>query len=134
MAKVGAVVSRALRLLRVIDQEEGPQPHQYSTAIEALNAMCARWEADGIAIGWVAVSNPDEELPAPDEALEAVAFNLAVKLRPEYGANLDPDVLDSARMTYADVLRDFAVAFPIRSRSNAPEPEAEREYTDIRTG
>ncbi|MGL5735457.1 MAG: packaged DNA stabilization gp4 family protein, partial [Beijerinckiaceae bacterium] len=107
MATVSAIVARSLRLLRVIDAEDGvPEPFQYIICQEALNAMMARWEADGIPLGWSAVSAPDDPLPAPVEAEKAIAFNLAVEVRPEFGATLDPDVAAVAQRGYSDLLRD----------------------------
>lgn len=106
MAKTGAIVARALRLLRVIDLADAPMPDQYTVGQTALNAMMAQWEhgPDGLALGWVPVDNPDDDFPAPEWAEDAITFNLAVKLRPEFGSTLDPDVVVGAQSGYSAIL------------------------------
>lgn len=113
MAKVLDIVSRALRLLRVTDVNDVPAPEDMATAIVALNAMLQRWEANGLALGWSRVAEPDDVLPLPEEAEEAVAYNLAVRLRAEYGVSLDPDVAAIAAEGLSLLRRDRIVAAPI---------------------
>lgn len=124
MATVSALVARTLRLLQVIDPAQAVKPHDLDTALVALNAMMARWEADGLALGWSPVSNPSQDLPVPDEALEAVAYNLAVKLAPEYGTAVTPEVHSGALAGLNDLLRDQMVATPIRPILDVPTPAA----------
>jgi P22 tail accessory factor len=114
MAVVQTIINRALRILGVLDANESPQAVDTQTAIEALNAMATRWEADGVSIGWVPVSAGSDTLPAPEEAQAALAYNLAVTLRPEYGRPLAPDVIAMAQegfaRLYADVYsNDYAI-------------------------
>ncbi len=113
MATVTEIVGRSLRILRVIDPNQPIKPSDMATAIAALNAMLRRWEATGLALGWSPVSNPADTLPAPDEAHEAIAYNLALRLRPEYGSNLEPDVVQMAADFLNDLMRDQFVATPI---------------------
>ena len=47
------------------------------------------------------------------QALEPIEFNLAVRLRPEYGTTLDPDTLQMARKGLADLQRDQKRATPL---------------------
>jgi len=113
MPTVLAVVTRALRLLRVVDPTETPQAEDVATAIAALNPMMTRWEANGISIGWSPVSSGDEDIPAPAEAEQAITFNLAATLRPEYGVAMDPEIYAIAEAGLADLRRDVAVANPM---------------------
>lgn len=111
---VAKLVARSLRLLRVIDAVQPVKPQDMSTAIEALNGMLRRWEANGIALGWQPVDNPSDTLPLPEEAEEAVAYNLALTLQPEYtGGQPDLNVVAIARSGYALLQRDNAVANPL---------------------
>ena len=109
MAKVGPIIAAALRKLRVIDPDSNPEPRQYETAMEELNRLGARWEADGLALGWVAVDNPDDDLPAPVEAERAVILALAVALRGEYGATLDPDLAADAASAMSALWADITI-------------------------
>ena len=113
MPEVSRIVSRALRLLRVIDPNESPEAEQMVGAIEALNGMMRRWEANGLSLGWSDVSVPSDEVPAPDEAIDAIVFNLATKLRPEYGAALEQDVYINADQGLSALRRDIKVANPM---------------------
>ena len=114
MTTVAKLVTRSLRLLRVIDAVQPVKPQDMETAIEALNAMLRRWEANGIALGWQPVANPSDTLPLPDEAEEVVAYNLALTLQPEFnGGDLDISVVAVARNGYALLQRDNAVANPL---------------------
>ena len=113
MPEVNKIVSRALRLLRVIDPNESPEAEQMAGAIEALNGMMRRWEANGLSLGWSDVSVPSDEVPAPDEAIDAIVFNLATKLRPEYGAALEQDVYINADQGLSALRRDIKVANPM---------------------
>lgn len=106
-------IARSLRLLRVIDADEAPEAKQAEDALMALNGMLRRWEADGIALGWNTMSAVTDELSVPEEANEAIAFNLAVRLRPEYGVSLDADVVQTARDGLSALRRDVLVATPI---------------------
>lgn len=117
MSEVIKTVSRALRLLRVIDPNESPEAEQVTGAIDALNDMMQRWEANGLALGWSAVEAPTDVLPVPLEAEEAVAFNLAIVLRPEYGVAIDPDVYQRAEDGLNALRRDVLVANPLQMRS-----------------
>lgn len=119
MALVSVIVNRALRLLSVLDVNSAPEAEDEQTAIAALNAMCTRWEANGLAMGWRNVSAPDDTLPAPDEAHEALAYNLALRLAPEYGKTGDHIALD-AREFLADFRRDALVSRPLVQCSDLP--------------
>lgn len=117
MPKVNEIIARAMRVMTVIDRDETPDAKMAQDAILALNGMLRRWEANGLALGWMDVSNGDEELPAPSEAVDAIVFNLAVYLRPEYGVVLDGDVYALATENLAALRRDTLVANPLNLKS-----------------
>lgn len=130
MASVADIVGRALRLLRVVDANEAVEASDFATAVLALNQMVRRWEADGIALGWLDVANPADTLPAPPETEEALAYNLAVRLRPEYGASLDGDVVGIAKYSLSCLLRDRLVSMPLVGRSLLDRSTWYDIYTD----
>lgn len=120
MASVGSTVARALRLITVIDAQEDVNDKDFKTAVEALNALMVRIEADGLALGWYPVSNPSEELPVPPEAEMAVAYMLAVVVAPEYGKEASPTVAVMANDGLRALQRDRAVAEPITQQAVVP--------------
>ncbi|QWN20897.1 hypothetical protein DGM98_12850 [Xanthomonas citri] len=92
--------------------------------------MMRRWEANGLALGWQPVETLAETLPAPAEAEQAIAYNLALILRPEYGANLEPDVVQTANEGLAELRRDMLVANPLVLRQRLPGCGRYNIYTD----
>lgn len=125
MSKVGEIIAAALREIRVIDPDQNPEPRQYQTAIEKLNRMMQEWEADNLALGWIPVSAPDDDFPADFVTENAVIFNLAVRLRTEYGASADPELIDAAKDSYTRLLRLAAVRSPIVQIVRLPAPSSE---------
>lgn len=126
MATVGGIVASALWLLRVVDPEENPEAAQYERCIEKLNSTMARMEGNRATLGWSPVSNPDDPFPLTPEHEELAIHALAVAVRPIYGANLDPDVMQRYRELVADMQRDNAVSSPIQGNHSLPSPNAGR--------
>jgi len=133
MTTVAKLVARSLRLLQVIDAVQPVKPQDMTTAIEALNAMISRWEADGLALGWQAVVNPSDDLPIPEEAERPVAYCLAKELAPEFGVDPMPLVMEGAFSGLADLLRDQMVATPIRPILDVPIPSDNGNATRLRS-
>lgn len=129
MATVAKVVGRALRLIQVIDARQPVKASDMETAIEAMNAMILRWEADGISLGWTPNDNPSDKVVVPDEAVQAVAANLAVVLAPEYGVSVSAVVAQMASAGMNDLMRDQAVVTPIRPILSVPESSNYRSNT-----
>jgi hypothetical protein len=121
--KVIELISWSLRLLGVLDAEEAPSAESAAIAISALNAMCTRWEANGLAFGWTAVASAQDDLPASPELHECLAYNLAVRLAPQYGKQLDGLILSVAENRLTDLRRDVAVAHPIEPIIEVPTPQ-----------
>jgi hypothetical protein len=122
MATVAKIISRALRLIGVHDPGEPLSADDAATGIEALNAMCARWEANGNSIGWSDVSNPSETMPTPPDLDSCIAYNLAIELAPEYDVQPSVYVGTRAGELLADLRRDVAVANPIEPIIDVPVP------------
>lgn len=120
MATVAEIVSGALGLLRVLDATEAPEAEDMETGISALNMMMVRWEANGYSVGWSLVSNPADVMPNVPEADEAIMYNLAVKLRPRYGVQIDADVFADASRLKSDVLADVFASSPMEMERGIP--------------
>lgn len=114
MAKVQEIVARALRLIQVQDARQPVKAVDMQTGIAALNSMCARWEANGLAIGWRPVANPSDDMPCPVEAEQAIAYNLAITLAPEYGTEPPAVVVGTAARDLGDLRADVKAANPLR--------------------
>lgn len=119
---VSKAMTRALRLIQVIDPNQSISDTDMETAIDAFNGLARRWEASGLALGFQPVSNPSDTLPVPEEAEDAVIYATAVRVASEYGVTPLPEVITTANNLYADLLRDQAVATPIRPIFGGPMP------------
>jgi hypothetical protein len=120
MSTVLQIISRSLRLIAVIDARTTPAAEESADALVALNAMVTRWEANGLALGWANADSTNDTLAAPLEAEDAIAFNLALKLAPEYGVTPSPRVEMDARESLAALRRDRLVAAPLTIASDLP--------------
>lgn len=114
MSQVQEVVRDALGHLNVIDANEAIKAIDMRDAIRSLNLMMTRWEANGMSMGWQNVEKPDDTLPAPPEAEQAIGYNLALMMRARYNATLAPDVVGLAQAGLAELRRDVAVANPLK--------------------
>jgi len=122
MTTVAKAVSRTLRLIGVQSPVQSTKPQDFDTCIEALNSMMARWEADGVSVGWSPVDNPSDELPVAIEVEKAVIYNLCMDVAPEFGVTPSQLVALNASMGLAAVYRDVLNANPIINESTGPEP------------
>ena len=122
MTTVAAIIARSLRLIGVHDPGEPLEPSDARTGMEAMNAMCTRWEANGQSLGWSNVSKPSQEMPSPPEVDECIAFNLALVLAPEYDASVPIGVATYANERMNDLRRDNEVATPIEPILDVPTP------------
>lgn len=123
MSKVADIIRDALGHLRVLDANEAVEAEDAAEAIRALNLMMRRWEGNNIMLGWSDVSSPDDPMPVPPEAEEAIGYNLALRLRARYGAALDQDVVDNARDGKAALQGDAARSDGFRLRYDLPRAE-----------
>ena len=125
MTLVTSIVSSALRKIRVIDANAAPEAQEMADAIDAMNRMLMRWQADGTQLGFSPVSMPSDVMPIPIEAENAVIYALALEMGSEYGVAPTQDVVGLARGYMAALLRDQLVSTPLRSgRTGAPWPDA----------
>lgn len=128
MTTVAAIIERSLRLIGCHDPGEPLEPTDASTGIEAMNAMCTRWEANGQSLGWSNVSNPSQEMPSPPELDSCIAFNLALEVAPEYDVQPSVIVMTRAGEFVADLRRDNEVATPIQPILDVPIPTGGGAY------
>lgn len=98
------VVTRALRIARIIGQDETPSSADLSVGLDVLTTMLASWANDSAFVPadcgtfsvptWatLAVTNTVD-----DALLHAIYYNLAILLAPEFGGIADDDVRREAR-------------------------------------
>ena len=123
MTLVSTIVRAALIDLEAIDASAAVPGQDMEDAIAAMNRMCRRWEANGLAIGWSDVAAPDDTMPCPSEAEDAIIHNLACRLSGYAHPSDFARVVEMAAQGLADLQRDRVVEMPLRSKSDLPCPE-----------
>jgi hypothetical protein len=130
MALVSAIVNGAYEVLTVVDAAGVPDAAEASTAVRVLNQLCARLEANGLALGWKAVDSVTDTLPAPDEAHEALIYQLALRLNGRFGSPMSDDDKRLAERFLNDLRRDRAVEMPLKQESRLVGCGSYNVYTD----
>jgi hypothetical protein len=95
------------------------QPQQLDTALRRLDAMMATWNAKGIRLGYPLPSSPqdsdlDTETQVPDSANEAIVANLAIRIAPGYGKQVQIDTRTTAKLGYDTLLA--RATFPLEQQ------------------
>jgi hypothetical protein len=93
------VVSALQEIL--VQASEAPIPADESQiAIKYLNRMMAKFDAQGISLGYTQVADLADEITVADGALDGIVKNLAISLFPQYsvpGTPIDPLLVEQAR-------------------------------------
>jgi len=77
-------------------------PEQREAALRRLDSMMAEWNGRGLRLGYPIPDNPadsdiDDSSNIPDAAWEAVITNLALRIAPSYGKQVNPETKVTAR-------------------------------------
>ncbi len=103
------VISRALRLCRVLDAAQAAPADDTQDALAALNNIGQRWLASGLLASWTDATGPTFTLVSPVTANEALAYALALRVAPEYGMELPAPVIAQAAEEVRLLWRDRLV-------------------------
>jgi len=84
------IVNRAFEEIGLAGYVFDLAPQQLEGALQRLDAMMATWNGKGIRLRYPlpssnAASDLDQIIGVPDDALEAMHLNLAVRIAPGYG-------------------------------------------------
>lgn len=82
------IIRRALRILTVIDSQEALDANDAQDALETLNAILAEFHEAEIGIPDYSLATITTELASDAADREALAYELALRLAPEYGRSL----------------------------------------------
>lgn len=95
MAKAIDVINRALRLIGVAQSGEPLEADVASDALSVFNSLLAEWYGN-IAIPDYSVAALTTDLTIDDGDKEALAYQLAIRLAPEYNQTLSQEFYLSA--------------------------------------
>lgn len=80
-----------MRLIGLIDATEVPEAEDSADALDTLQALFAEWRGMDLMIPDYAVDSPGDELTIDLADREAVAYQLALRMDPEYGLGMSPE-------------------------------------------
>jgi hypothetical protein len=89
-------------------------PEQRESALRRLDSLMAEWNARGLRLGYPVPDNPadsdiDVDSNIPDAAWEAVITNLALRLAPSYGKQVNIETKVAARHSLNTILARAAL-------------------------
>jgi len=93
MATALQIISRALRLCRVLDAGMAAPADDSQDALSTLNSMLAEWHEAGIGLPDYSLSSLTDTLATDAADVEAIAYQLALRVAPEYGVELSPQII-----------------------------------------
>jgi hypothetical protein len=96
VAKAISVINRALRLIGVAQSGEALDAETAEDALSVFNSLLAEWYGN-IAIPDYSISLITTDLTVDDGDLEALAYQLAIRLAPEYNQSLSQEFVISAQ-------------------------------------
>jgi hypothetical protein len=96
VAKASTVINRALRLIGVAQTGEALDAEIAEDALSVFNSLLAEWYGN-IAIPDYNASTIHTDLTVDDGDIEALAYQLAIRLAPEFDQQLSPAIMESAR-------------------------------------
>lgn len=92
-----SLVTDSLEAILIQASEQSVQPADFRTGIRYLNRMMNEFDAQGLALGYTVVDDPDDLITVPAGALNGIMFNLAVRLSVPYDMPISPGLAIAAR-------------------------------------
>jgi hypothetical protein len=90
------IIGDALRELGVISEIQTPSAEQGAHALRKLNQMMAEWKDVKVDLGYYAQDTMSDTCPIPEYAENGVLTQLALRLAPNYGAQVPPELAIAA--------------------------------------
>lgn len=84
----GDIIKRALRICRVADSNAALNENDAADALGTLNGMLAEWHEADIGLPDYSFDSLTDVLASDAADRDAIAYQLAVRLAPEYGESL----------------------------------------------
>lgn len=97
MATVAQVAKASLQRILVQASEAPLEPDEYQDFIFAMNNYMAELDAQGISLGYTAVTDLGDEVTIPTGALRGLIANLAIEVSPDYGGVVSRGLVKAAR-------------------------------------
>lgn len=130
MATAFSIINRALRLCKVLDADTPASANDAQDALETLNAMLAEWHQAEIGLPDYQFDSLTDDLASDAADREAIAYQLAIRVAPEYGLPLDPALLAVA----AQSMQRLQLRYFQPNRVDPALPATRHDYFDVEAG
>lgn len=110
MATASQIIDRALRLINATDAMQAIESGAEQDARQVLNSIGQRWLASGLIAAWTDATGPQSALSTPASASEALAYQLAIRIAPEYGRPVSEFLAQQAASEVRALWRDRLTA------------------------
>lgn len=84
------IINRAARIARIKDANESLRAEDAQDALDTLNALLAEWHEAEIGLPDYSFASLETELASDVADRDAIAYQLAERIAPEYEAELSP--------------------------------------------
>lgn len=98
MATASDIIRRALKIAGVLDPQQAMDATDAQDALDTLNAMLAEWHEAGIGLPDYSLGSLSDPLATDAADREAIAYELALRVAPEYGVSLPPEAAAVGQM------------------------------------
>lgn len=131
------LVRQALKKLAVTGFDYEVDPSESESALVELESMMAEWDGQGIRVGYNLANSPEEANGADDSGVldfsrNAIIYNLALRVAPEYGKEPSPAVVSGAGQSISRLLTAIAyiptVKYPRRMPRGSGNTLRDRGY------
>jgi hypothetical protein len=101
------------------------EPEQFQSALSSLDSMMAGWNARGIRVGYPLVNSPnasnlDDDTSVPDAAFEAIYSNLAIRIAPNFGKQIQQETRFIAKQSYDFLVGKLAMPNEMQFDAHTP--------------
>lgn len=100
MATANQIIGRALRLIKVVAAGETVEASIAADALAVLNAMLAEWHEAGIGLPDYSFTDLTDTLASDAADHEAISYQLALRLAPEFEGEPSMAVAAMAQQTF----------------------------------
>jgi len=115
------LVSKAFELTGLSTYEFDISPAQYINSVQSMDYMVGGFESNGIRISYPISTDIDQDIDAtldiPFIAIEAIIYNLAIRLGVVYGKQLSPDLKQIADDALANLHNQCGAPIPLMQYS-----------------
>lgn len=97
---VQQVADDAMMMILVKGAESPLNGDEMQDFMNALNNWMASMAAVGINLGFTPVSNASDIITVPDGAIDGITSNMAIKMSPQFGGIVSPELREDAKEGY----------------------------------